>query len=171
MVAGWRVGVLVAHGAGGHLVVALGAGAGLVGALRRRHGVRGELVGVVPAGARGGHGGTTSPRGGLQGTRCQLQVWVWGPPGARFPARSTVWSPAGIEVPPPSPNSGSRGCDSPSQSQVLGRPKAPDGRGAEGHSHRRRAGCLGVVGLGDLRGRGVGVAGGLRVGGATVALR
>ena len=49
MVAGWRVGVLVARWAWRHLVVALGAGAGLVGALRGGGGIGGELVCVVPA--------------------------------------------------------------------------------------------------------------------------
>lgn len=48
MVAGWRVGVLVACWAWRHLVVTLGAGAGLVGALWGGGGIGGELVCVVP---------------------------------------------------------------------------------------------------------------------------
>lgn len=57
VVAGRRVGVLVAGWAWRHLVVALGAGAGLVGALRRGGCIGGELVCVVPAETRN-EGGT-----------------------------------------------------------------------------------------------------------------
>lgn len=56
MVAGRRVGVLVASWAWCHLVVALGAGAGLVGALWRRGGIGGKLVCVIPAETRNKEG-------------------------------------------------------------------------------------------------------------------
>lgn len=52
MVAGWRVGVLVASWAWCHLVVALGTRAGLVGALWRGGSIGGKLVCVVPAETR-----------------------------------------------------------------------------------------------------------------------
>lgn len=64
-----------------------------------------------------------------------------GSPRSSFPPRAAVWGPPGLAV------------------------------GQREHSHGRRAGGLGVVGLVDLGGRRVGVAGGLRVGGAPVALR
>lgn len=72
MVAGWRMGVLVACRAWCHLVVALGAGAGLVGALRGWGSIGGELVCVVPAKTKGeegtgqgrwGRGGSSSAEG------------------------------------------------------------------------------------------------------------
>lgn len=49
VVAGWRMGVLVASWTWCHLVVALGTRAGLVGALWRGGSIGGKLVCVVPA--------------------------------------------------------------------------------------------------------------------------